>query len=287
MTTQRLGEEGFVWFVGVVEGRDDPLKLGRLKVRIYNINSASKTKTSTEELPWATVMSPITGGVYNKIGTAPVGLQIGTTVIGFFMDGNDNNHPVIMGAIAGIPGNVQDNHDVPPEAREINLVNKSQQGPEPASAYRAKYPYNKVIRTESGHVIELDDTPNFERIHVYHKSGTYIEINEEGRMVTKTAGDKIDVTVKNNTVSIGGNAIVDIKGNVQLTVGGTVTGSAAGWNLKGDVAIQGEVSVQGNITGSQQISDGTGTMGAMRSIFNSHVHSDPQGGSVSTPTTTM
>lgn len=287
MTTQRLGEEGFVWFIGVVEDRNDPNRLGRLKVRIFNINSPKQTKTSTEELPWATVMSPITGGVYNKIGTAPVGMQVGTTVIGFFMDGNDNNHPIIMGAIAGIPGNVQDNHDVPPEAREINLVNKTQTGPEPASAYRAKYPYNKVIRTEGGHVIELDDTPNFERIHVYHKSGTYIEINEEGRMVTKAAGDKFDITVKDNQVSIGGNATVEIKGNVNLTVGGTVTGTASSWNLTGDVSIQGEVSVQGNITGSQQISDAVGTMGSMRSTFNSHVHDDAQSGTVSPPTTTM
>lgn len=287
MTVQALGEEGFIWFLGVVESREDPKKLGRLKVRIYNINSPKQTRTSTDELPWATVMSPVSASAFNKIGSSPVGIQVGATVIGFFMDGHDNNHPVIMGSIAGIPGNVVDNHDVPPEAREINLVNKSQVGPEPASAYRAKYPYNKVIRTEGGHVIELDDTPNFERIQIYHKSGTYVEINEEGRLVTKSVNDKFDITVKDNQVSIGGDATIEIKGNVNLTVGGTVMGTASSWSLTGDTSIKGNLSVQGNISGSQQVSDGTGTMGSMRSTYNSHTHSDPQGGNVSPPNNSM
>ena len=178
MTTRHIGEEGFRWFLGVVEDREDPLKLGRVRVRIYNVHSQKQSRVDTASLPFATVMSSVTGANHNKVGQAPVGIQVGTTVIGFFMDGEDGNNPVIMGAIAGIPGINVDNHDVPPEAREINLINKAQLGPEPGSAYNAKYPYNKVIRTESGHVIELDDTPNFERIHLYHKSGTYIEINE-------------------------------------------------------------------------------------------------------------
>jgi hypothetical protein len=30
--TNRMGQDGFVWWMGVVERRDDPLMLGRLKV---------------------------------------------------------------------------------------------------------------------------------------------------------------------------------------------------------------------------------------------------------------
>ena len=281
MTTEALGEEGFVWFIGVVENRDDPLKLGRLQVRIYNVNSPKKSKTNTDELTWATVMSPVTGACNGRVGQAPVGIQVGTTVIGFFSDGNDKNNPIVMGAVAGIPGLKIDNHDVPAEAREINLVNKAQTGPEPAPAYNAKYPYNKVLRTEAGHVIEIDDTPNFERIHVYHKSGSYVEINETGRVVTKAVDDSFNIMVKNNEVYVGGKVNINVTGDVNMTVGGTFTGTASSWNLTGDV------NVTGNINATADITDSGRSMSSERSIFNSHVHSDPQGGTTTPPTTSM
>jgi hypothetical protein len=287
MTTRNIGEEGFRWFIGVVEDREDPLKLGRVRVRIYNVHSMKQSRVGTDNLPWAVVMSPITGANYNKVGQAPVGIQVGTTVIGFFMDGEDGNNPIIMGATAGIPGQIADNHDVPPEARELNNVNKEQLGPEPGSAYRAKYPYNKVMRTESGHVIEVDDTPNFERIHIYHKSGTYVEINEDGRMVTKTAGDSINVVVKNNEVYIGGSANIQVKGSVNINVDGTVTGKASSWNLTGDVNITGNVAVNGNISSTKQISDSMRTMSADRAIYNSHTHPESIGVVTGTPNGTM
>lgn len=220
MTTRNIGSEGFRWFVGVVEDREDPLKLGRLRVRIYNVHSPKQTRVPTDTLPWASVMMPVSGANYNKIGQAPVGIQIGTTVIGFFMDGDDGNTPVIMGSLAGIPEMNINNHDVPPEAREINLVNKQPLGPEPASAYRAKYPYNKVLRTEGGHVIEIDDTPNFERIHIYHKSGTYIEIDETGRFTIKIEGNDFEV--------VAGNKELYVKGNVNVKVDGTYTVESSG-----------------------------------------------------------
>ena len=37
------------------------------------------------------------------------------------------------------------------------------------------YPYNKVYESESGHAMEFDDTKDNERVHLYHRSGSYIE----------------------------------------------------------------------------------------------------------------
>ena len=45
------------------------------------------------------------------------------------------------------------------------------------SAYNAEYPYNLTYTTKSGHAIELDDTIGVERIHIWHKSGSYEEIS--------------------------------------------------------------------------------------------------------------
>lgn len=249
MTTRSLGEEGFRWFIGVVESREDPLMLGRVRVRIVNVHSEKKSKVGTDELPWATILNVPTSASYNKIGVSPTGILVGSTVVGFFMDGNDGNNPVILGTMAGIPGFNAANHDVSPEAREINSVVKEPVGPEPGSAYASKYPYNKTIRTEKGHVIELDDTPGHERLHVYHKSGTYVEINQDGRMVTKVVDKDYQVVVSDREVYIGGNlnvqingnATVNIDGNYDVKVGGNATLKVGGtYNVEtgGDTTVK-------------------------------------------------
>ena len=48
---------------------------------------------------------------------------------------------------------------------------------EPPSDYDTKYPYNFTHTTKSGHAIEIDDTPGHERIHWWHRSGSYEEIS--------------------------------------------------------------------------------------------------------------
>ena len=51
-----MGMDGFVWFTGVVEDRNDPSKLGRVKVRCLGLHTESKVDIPTEDLPWAHVM---------------------------------------------------------------------------------------------------------------------------------------------------------------------------------------------------------------------------------------
>lgn len=228
MTTQNIGAEGFRWFIGTVEDRDDPLKLGRVRVRIMNVYSENKALAKTEQLPWAQVLSPINSAGFNKVGISPTGILVGSTVVGFFIDAKDGNHPIILGTLAGIPENNQNNNDVPFEAREINNIIKQPIGPEPPSPYGTKYPYNKVIRTERGHVIEVDDTPDKERIHIYHRTGTYTEVNNQGRKVSKVVDNDFDIVVKNREVWIGGNVNVRVKGNVNVLVDGTYTVESKG-----------------------------------------------------------
>lgn len=244
MTTNRLGEEGFRWFIGTVEDRNDPLKVGRVRVRILNLHSDKQSRVSTDELPWAYILNSPNSSSKNQVGISPTGIEVGSTVVGFFMDGKDGNNPIVMGTLYGIQGN---NNDVPFEARENNKLVKEQLGPEPPSAYRSRYPYNKVISTESGHCIEIDDTPGSERIHVYHKSGTYFEINEEGRYVTKTVNDDIEVVVENKQVYVGGNATINVKGNVNLTVDGNMD-TQVGGNMSTQVGGTYSVNSGGNMS---------------------------------------
>jgi hypothetical protein len=93
----------FNWWIGIVEDRDDPLRLGRVRVRIINVHDSNISLTPTEQLPWATPLQPTTSAAVSGIGSAPVGLVTGTWCVGFFMDGDDMQQPIIMGTIGGMP----------------------------------------------------------------------------------------------------------------------------------------------------------------------------------------
>lgn len=95
---------------------------------------------------------------------------------------------------------------------DIATANSSRTWSEPEPAYCARYPYNHVIETESGHVIEMDDTPGKERLHVYHRSGTYIEIDSNGTFVQHVQGDNYQVYTRNNQVYVHGRSNVTIEG---------------------------------------------------------------------------
>ena len=76
----------FVWWIGVVEDRHDPEKLGRLKVRVYGYHTDEKDKIKTEDLFWAGVVSPIQSSSFGGVGFSPTGILEGSTVVGFFLD---------------------------------------------------------------------------------------------------------------------------------------------------------------------------------------------------------
>jgi len=88
---------------GIVENRIDPLKLGRCQVRIIGLHTHDKTQLPTNDLPWAYPMQSITSAAMSGIGQSPVGVVEGTTVLCIFMDEPDNQQPVIIGSLGGIP----------------------------------------------------------------------------------------------------------------------------------------------------------------------------------------
>jgi len=271
MTTYAMGEEGFRWFFGVVEDRDDPKLLGRLRVRVYNVHPFMSSgqpdlvAVPTDHLPWAipinSIMSAgIVGNIKDGVGISPVGAMVGTTVFGFFADGQECQMPIILGTTAAIVGRDEIN-EVPSNAISYNTVESlknSKKIPastpfpgEPASKYNTKYPYNKVIRSEGGHLIELDDTPNNERIHIMHKSGTYVEIDNTGELVIKTVDDRYDITTNNNNVYVGGNINLIIKGNVSTQVNGSYT-----LNVNGPIVMNGStVNINNGSMGAARIGD--------------------------------
>jgi len=91
---------------------------------------------------------------------------------------------------------------------------------EPESDYSAKYPYNNVTQTESGHFQEFDDTPGAERIRIQHRTGTYTEVQADGTRVNKIVGDNYEIVANNNNVKINGICNITIVGDSVVSVQG-------------------------------------------------------------------
>jgi hypothetical protein len=90
---------------------------------------------------------------------------------------------------------------------------------QPPIPYKAQYPYNKITQTESGHIIEIDDTPGAERLQVYHRTGTFVEIDSTGTVVKRTKGSSYEIIDRNGYISVTGDANLSVKGGVKVYIG--------------------------------------------------------------------
>ena len=93
---------------------------------------------------------------------------------------------------------------------------------EPKPSYNASYPFNHVKETESGHIQEFDDTPGHERIHEYHRSGTFYEVHPDGTRVSKIVGDGYEIVHGKKEVRVRGNVNVFVDGDASLYVRGNM-----------------------------------------------------------------
>jgi hypothetical protein len=181
------------WFFGeVVNVKDDPKKLGRVKVRVFGVYDDIKD----EDLPWAQIVVPVTTGVHEGKGQY-LGILVGTQVFGMFLDGQNSQLPMVIGT-------VPKKGDANPKAD-------------------ANYPTNKVYQTETGHYKEYDDTPGAERIKEAHKSGTYYEMQADGSIVTFITKDNYSIVLGDESVTIAGKVTINVGGDVDLTAGGNVS----------------------------------------------------------------
>ena len=90
-----------------------------------------------------------------------------------------------------------------------------------ATSYSSCYPHNHVRQSESGHVEEWDDTPSAERLHRFHKAGTFEEIQPDGTRIVKVVGDNYEIVAGDKNVVITKVSGADIdNGNLNITVEG-------------------------------------------------------------------
>ena len=103
--------------------------------------------------------------------------------------------------------------DEKPEDKSVSV-------PDPQTYYQPQYPHNNVTQTESGHIIEYDDTPGYERISTTHRSGTSSDIISDGSKIETIVGNGYTVHSKDNTVYIVGNCNLTVDRDVNVKCGG-------------------------------------------------------------------
>jgi hypothetical protein len=155
----------------------------------------------------------------------------------------------------------------------------------------SKYPYNHVQQTESGHSMEFDDTPGYERIRLQHRTGSFTEIQSDGTEIHKIVGDGYDIIAKNNhvlirgycTVTIQGDSVLNIQGDAYQQVEGDVIQTVEGKMTtvaKGDVNLSSESDININAGG---IGNPLGGRVVLRASDSVHVDGDlTVSGSIST-----
>lgn len=296
-TSGFLGFDNFVWFQAVVEDRFDPLKLGRLRIRILGLHTQDKNSIPTAELPWAYPITPITSASMNGIGDAPIGPVEGSWVVGFFRDGDNCQEPVVFGTIGGIPqekGNKRigfvdptnfypnDDYLLEPDTNRLarnEKINKTviqqrkdklkldvhvalegvsnnggarEEGDdtswsEPAPIYDAKYPFNHVYQSESGHIKEWDDTKDKTRIHEYHQLGTFYEVYEveedgekKANKLTKINGTNYSIILGDDNIYVAGSCNITVDGRCNIYAGNDINIEA---NEKATIIVKGDTSL--------------------------------------------
>jgi hypothetical protein len=98
-----VGKDGFFWWVGEVEDNEDPMELGRVKVRILgfytNFQGGTVADLPSTALPWATVLQHTSQAGNDGQGESSGQLQPGAIVMGFFMDGEHAQMPIVIGVM--------------------------------------------------------------------------------------------------------------------------------------------------------------------------------------------
>jgi phage baseplate assembly protein gpV len=173
---------------GFVVDNNDPLKIGRCKVKIIGLYDSIKN----EDLPWIQSMVPVN---HELIFPPAIGSQVVCTSL-------DEYKQVML--ILGIVPGIDDNTDTP-DNNTRSVIH---------------YPTNRSLVTASGHVLEFDDTEQGEEVNIIHSNKVcYIKMKADGDVVI--GGTSINLKA-DATVNIESPEIT-VDGNVNVFTGQTGT----------------------------------------------------------------
>ena len=179
-----MGQDGFIWFTGVVEDRNDPDSLGRVRVRCLGIHTEDLNDIPTNQLPWAQVMHSVSNPSMQGLGNSPSFLVEGSWVIGFFLDAREMQQPIIMGSLPGIPTDAPDftkgfNDPRSPFSSQPEYAGTPTYGPYPVDGFDYTVP--------SGHDLGEPDTNRLAQGEASESHEALIKMRENRQTSIQTA----------------------------------------------------------------------------------------------------
>lgn len=279
-TKNFIGLEGFIWWIGVVEDRNDPEQLGRVRVRCFGWHTDQKELIPTDSLPWAHPVIPINNpNVYTP--------KEGDMVFGFFIDGNNAQNPAIMGVLPGKPdgkpdyqkgfsdprtdfGSAPNKPDDPAEAYpkgkylKEQTTNRLSRGKTDSTVIATRKKNLKKNIVSAGGVSWAEPPPAFNPKYPYNnaletESGHALEFDDTpGQERIHLAhrkgtffeidkdGNEVHKVVKDNYELVMGSDYVYINGKCSVTVGGDCNLKVGG-NMNVEVAGGINISAGGDI----------------------------------------
>jgi len=245
------------FFIGDVEQITDPLYIGRIKVRVFGDHTLNKEILPTGDLPWATVLNDVHSHSTTGKGQTPLGLRVGSKVIGFYLD-PAKQRPVVLGSLPGkddvntlatalsehasltarraarldgndqviqIPTPVTDAKTIDVFGETVGSVEASISEPwsEPEIPYGAIYPDNHVLETTGGHLLEFDDTiDNTDADNPISKERIHLRHTIGTGIEMFPDGTRVDNIKKDSYNIVDGNHYAHIKDNESITINGSL-----------------------------------------------------------------
>jgi len=109
-------------------------------------------------------------------------------------------------------------------------------------SFNANYPFNNVTETESGHALEMDDTRNFERVQLSHRTGSTLEFLPDGSAKLKSFNHKQDITMGNHQEYVNGSKDTTVQSDMFLRINGKLVIQCDGIDIisSGDMNLKGK-----------------------------------------------
>jgi len=206
----QFGSRRFGLYRGIIEATNDPLKIGRVQVRIHDLHG-DETRTSREVLPWAEV-NEMWSGSYDSGSYSPGSMVVGSGVFLEFEKGN-TNCPIVMGAYRARPEFAQELRTVsgrrttdpeeevdpnatwvPPEKQEETPKDVYFKGDEDPT-FDDTIPTKTVIfKSPKGHTILVEDKDGEEFLQIIDRAGQVFEMSCG---VASTPGDEEEAIAPN------------------------------------------------------------------------------------------
>lgn len=189
-------------WVGKVVDNEDPLHLGRCKIRVFGYFDNIDSKL----LPWAICQTSYVGGTYGNL----IIPEVGTVVNGYF-DNGDTQKPIFTGT--------------------FNKAASLLKSPTMVSRL-LDYPQTMILmETDKGESLTLNRKNG--KLTFNHRSGMTITISANGSIdvsqptmssnLSDTSPAKLNINIANKAnITIGGDAVIESKMNVDIKAAGEI-----------------------------------------------------------------